>query len=407
MSDANIRPINPNDLETTAHVKSVCFNDDNEAGALTWLKGNPRHDLSHVIVAEVGGTLVGTATMYPVKMWLSGVPLTVGAIAGVAVLPEFRKRGIASEMMEFFIRRAAAEGYAMAVLFPYDHYYYQKFGFGTMSDLHAYQVAPSNLIAFEEKSKVREFTQDDLPTMRVMYKGQMTWHNGWFTRSNDWWDRIIQRWTNIVVLDHEGAIEGYMGYDISTNGKGQQVLTVKELFAAEGQAYRGMIGYLASRNDVEVIEYLAPADTPLRHSLHRPLAESALNRGWVFNDLCHVAAGPMARIITLPTALTKRFYARHMLGERIIKLTDPLIPGNEEALIFRLVDGRAETHPAPESRKPQIETDIRTFTQILCGYLTSADAQRLGRLSANEDTCSWLDKAIADSPIYIQPGDWF
>ncbi|GEM_PF-1515699 len=407
MSEVTIRPINPNELQAIARIKTICFQDDNEAGALAWLQGNPRHDLSHVIVAEVAGTAVGTATMYPVKMWLSGVPLTVGAIAGVAVLPEFRRQGFAAKMMEFFIQRAATEGYAMATLFPYDYLYYEKFGFGTVSDLHAYGVEPSNFIAFEEKSKVRNFAPEDLPMMRVMYKGQMTWHNGWFTRTNDWWDRIIEKWPNIAVFSNDSMIEGYFGYEIYTNQMGQQVLRVKEFFAAEGEAFRGLVGYLASRTDVQVIEYLAPADTPFRHSMLRPRAASAQNRGWVFNDLCHVTAGPMARIITLPTALTKRFYARHMLGERIIKLTDPLIPANEEPLVFRLVDGRAETHPASPGRKPQIETDIRTFTQILCGYLTAANAQRLGRLMANEDACSWLDKAVADSPLYIQPGDWF
>ncbi|HXV98519.1 MAG TPA: sterol carrier protein domain-containing protein, partial [Anaerolineae bacterium] len=96
----------------------------------------------------------------------------------------------------------------------------------------------------------------------------------------------------------------------------------------------------------------------------------------------------------------------HLSGERVIRISDPLIPTNEEPLLFRLVDGRAETRSA-DGRKPQIETDVSAMTQILCGYLSTQDARRLGRLQANEDTCSWLDKAIADSPVYVQAGDWF
>jgi predicted acetyltransferase len=114
----------------------------------------------------------------------------------------------------------------------------------------------------------------------------------------------------------------------------------------------------------------------------------------------------MGRIINLPVALTTRFYARHMSGERVIKATDPLIPTNEEPLKFRLVDGRAETQPVSDD-KPQIEADIGTLSQILCGYLSAMDARRLGRLQADEDTCSWLDQAIVDTPLYIQAGDWF
>jgi predicted acetyltransferase len=126
----------------------------------------------------------------------------------------------------------------------------------------------------------------------------------------------------------------------------------------------------------------------------------------MFNDLCHVTPGLMGRIINLPLALTSRFYARHMSGERVIQVSDPLIPTNEAPLLFRLVDGRAETRPA-DGRKPQLETDIGALTQILCGYLSPYHARRLGRLKANEDTCSWLSKAIADSPLYLQAGDWF
>jgi predicted acetyltransferase len=349
---------------------------------------------------------MGTATVFPAKMWLSGVPVSVGAVAGVAVLPEYRQIGVAAKMMKFLIMRMFAEGQALSALFPFSHKYYQKFGYGTIGDLHAYRINPSNLTIFEEGHKVRPFKPDDLAMMRVMYKGQMTWHNGWFTRSNEWWDRLIERWPNIVVFDNDDMIEGYYSYEIQTSERGERELHIRELFAAEDPAFRGLIGYLAAQNEADVIEYLAPPHTPLRHALHQPIADDAQNRGWIFNDLCHVTPGPMGRIINLSTALTARFYSRHMSGERIIKATDPLIPTNEEPIQFRLVDGRAETKPASD-RKPQIEADIGTLSQIMCGYLSAMDARRLGRLQADEDTCSWFDQAIVDSPLYIQAGDWF
>jgi predicted acetyltransferase len=114
----------------------------------------------------------------------------------------------------------------------------------------------------------------------------------------------------------------------------------------------------------------------------------------------------MGRIINLPLALTTRFYTRGLSGERVIRVKDPLIPTNEAPILFRLVDGRAETRAA-DGRSPQIETDITTLTQVMCGYLSPQDARRLGRLQTDEDTCSWLAKAIVDSPLYIQAGDWF
>ncbi len=405
LDHVTIRPILPDELEKIAHLRAVGFGGDEEK-LLRDLHTNPRFNFTHILLAEYDGKPIGTSSVFPAKMWLSGVPITVGAMGGVTVLPEFRRHGISSKMIDFSIVRMFAEGRAMSILFPFSHKYYRKFGYGTIGDLHAYRIRPSNLTVFPEAHKVRPFEADDLPMMRVMYKGQLTWRNGWFTRTNAWWDKIIARWPNIMVFDNDEMIEGYYAYEIKVTERGERELHILEFFTAEDAAYRGLIGYLAAQNDADSILFLAPPDTPLRHAMRQPIADNAKNRGWIFNDLCHITPGLMGRIINLSSALTSRFYARHMSGDRVLKVTDPHIPTNEEPVIFRLVDGRAEARPA-DGRKPQLETDISTFSQILCGYISTMDARRLGRLEADEDTCSWLNQAIADTPLYIQPGDWF
>jgi len=400
-----IRPVLPDELETVAQMLTLGFGGD-KSQRLAMLRNNPRFDSSHLIVVQHEADIVGTMTAFPAQMWLSGVPVKVEAVAGVTVLPEYRRHGIAARMMEFAIGRMSSEGLAMSVLFPFSHRYYNKLGYGTIGDVHIYRITPDNLPAFEEGHKVRPFQSDDLATLRVMYKGQMTWRNGWFTRSNDWWDELTQRWPQIMVFDNDDMAEGFYAYTLETTDRGERLMRLHEFFAAEDAAYRGLIGYLAAQNEADVIEYYAPPDTPLRHLLRQPLASDAQNRGWIFNDLCHISAGPMGRIINLHQALTTRFYKRGLSGERVLKVSDPLIPGNELPIVFRIVDGRAETRPA-EEQTPQIETDIITISQILTGYLSAKQARLLGRFQTDEDTCSWLDQAIADSPLFIQAGDWF
>ena len=400
-----IRPALPDELEAIAHLRAAGFGGEAER-ALNILKSTPRYDISHIIVAEYDSKLIGTATVFPGQMWLSGVPVNVGAVSGVTVLPEYQQKGVAAKIMEFSIVRMYAEDRALSVLFPFSYKYYNKFGYGTVGDAHVYRLAPDNLIPFEERDKVRPFAPDDLNYIRVLYKGELTWHNGWFTRSNAWWDKLIDQWPNMVVYEDDDMIGGYYAYSLITDAQGKRKLKIHEFFAAEDAAFRGLMGHLATQHEADFIEYLAPAHTPLRHCLREPVAVDAKNYGWIFNDLCHIVPAPMARIINLSKALTTRFYTRGMSGERVLKVVDPLIPGNEELIVFRLVDGRAETRPAGES-KPQIETDIRTLSQILCGYLKAMDARRLGRFKTDEDTASWLDKIIVDTPLFIQAGDWF
>jgi predicted acetyltransferase len=401
-----IRPMIPDELEAVAHVRAIGFGISEEK-ALNAFKNDPRYDASHTLVADDGGQIIGSATVFPAKMWLSGVPMSIGAATAITVLPEFRGSGIAAKMTRFVILRSFEEGHALSVLFPFSHQYYSKFGYRTISDLHVYRIQRDNLdVSAEEAAKVRPFNPTDLRMMRVMYKGQLTWHNGWFTRSDEWWDKLVQSWPKLMVFDNDGMIEGYYAYDIKINDSNERVLHLKEFFAPEGPTYRALIASLAAQDEAEIIQYLAPADTLLRYSLRQPTAHRAQNHEWIFKDLCYVTPGPMGRIINLPKALTSRFYTRGLSGERILQVTDPLIPANETPLVFRLVDGRAETRPA-EAGKPQIETDIATLSQVLCGYMKAIEAYRLGLLKASEETCTWLDKIIVDTPLYIQPGDWF
>lgn len=404
LDDVTIRPMQPNELETVAGLRAIGFGGHKEQ-LLARLKEDPRYNESHIFVADFQGQLVGTATVFPVQMWLSGVPLSTGAVAGVTVKPSFQEQGIAGKIMQTLVGKMQQDGLALSALFPFSHRYYHKFGYGTVSDLHAYLIDPKNLAVSGDAGNVRPFRPDDLPMIRGVYKGQLTWHNGWFTRSNGWWNKIVERWQNIVVFENDDFIDGYFIYLTKTGTNGKRILHIREFFAAEPEAFQGLLAYL-SRQDVDVIEYLAPADTPLRYSLRQPIAVGAVNRHWIFNDLSHITAGPMARIINLATALTTRFYTRGMSGERVLHVADPLIPANEEPIVFRLVDGRAETRPAGEAA-PQIETDIATLTQVLCGYLKAADARRLGRLKTDQDTASWLDKIIVDAPLYIPAADWF
>lgn len=401
-----VRPAQSNEEEIVAQIRAIGFSYD-KAKALAALRSDPRYDLSDILVAEFGGKVVGTATVFPAKMWLSGVPVQVGAVAGVSVLPEFRRKGIGAKMIRFAMLRAYSKRHAMSALFPFSHKYYNKFNYNTVGDLHAYRLHRTNIIASPNADgQVRPFHPNDLRIIRVMYKGQMTWHNGWFTRSDAWWDKLIKSWSKITVFDNDGMIEGYVAYEIQTNSNNEPVFYIKEMFAPEGPAYKALTHYLATQKEADIIEYLAPPNTLLRHSLHQPVAYDAQNRGWLFNDLCHVTPGPMARIIHVPEAFTARFYTRGMSGERVFQITDPLIPANEEPILFRLVDGRPETKQASDA-KVQVKTDIGTLTQVLCGYLKAKEANLLGRFHASEDTCSWLDQIIADDPLFIQGGDWF
>ncbi|MFQ5613120.1 MAG: enhanced intracellular survival protein Eis [Anaerolineae bacterium] len=408
MSDAIvIRPATPADFDEIARVKAIGFGSD-EARNRARLESNPRYNHTHMVVAKIKGETAGVATAFPTQLWLSGVPIHAGAVAGVTTLPKYRRRGVATNMMQILLERMRQEQLALSILYPFSHPYYRRLGYGTAGLVHAYRIAPGDLSVFSEAQSVRPFTPDDLPAVRSLYRGELTWFDGRLTRSNAWWKAIqatAQERREIQAVYDDGGLDGYLRYRFQKNDTGKRDLIVVEMFTASDAAYRGLWGYLAGQM-ANAIYYLAPPDEPVHQLLANPLAVEAKNNGWIFNEVYNVAPSFMLRIIDIEEALTSRFYPPDMMGEAVFKIDDPQLPANAEPIALRLVDGRPETSPAGD-RKPQVETDIVTFSQIYCGFLPPAQARRLNRLTIDDDLLVWLGRAMAAHPLFIHAGDWF
>ncbi len=400
-----VRPAAAADMETIAHLKSLAFGGDDviiEAD-----QTGRRCAVETIIVAEAAGEVVGTACAFPTQMWLSGVPVSMGAVADVTTHPDYRRQGIFQMMMEYLLQRMAGQKLAVSALFPAAHPLYHRFEYAAAATCHAYGINPQNLTVLSERSRVRPFAETDLPALQSIYRGgQLSRADGRLTRSAERWRVIInatlrRKDTHIVVYD-DGGVSGYLRYTLTADG----ALQVAEMFVAADAAYRGLWGYLAAQ-PVAAIDYIAPADDPIFQMLTVPADRYGGNRGWCFDDVFHVTAGFMLRIIDLPAALTARFYPHDMMGRYVLKIHDPRLPGNQAPLAFRLVDGRPEVRPAQAGQTPHLETDIATFAQVYCGFLSPEQARRLGRLQADDDTIAWLGKAMALKPLYIHQGDWF
>lgn len=402
-----IRQATLDDLDAVAHLRMLGFG-GSEASHRTDLENNPRYNYRHVILAEVEGKPAGTAMAFPTQMWISGVPLQMGAVAAVTTHPDFRGRGIASAMMQRLLENMAQNGMSISVLFPMVHSIYKQCGYAPAAVWHAYSIKPDNLPVFNEANRVRLFKMEDLSTVRSIYRGgQLSQADGRLTRSSMWWDKSVAEEArtgnrHVVVYEGETGVEGYLKYTVNHD----KVLNVTEMFVASHAAYRGLWGYLASHPDITSIDYLAPADDPILHLLKRPRDSYGGNRGWVFDDIYHATASIMIRVINVVEALTSRFYRHDMMGNRILKIHDPQLPKNQEPVNFRIVDGRPDIIPL-DNESPQIEIDIATFSQIICGFLSPETAHRLGWLQADGETVAWLSKAMVANPIFIHKGDWF
>ena len=111
-----IRRAGPGDLDAVLHVDSIGFEvaDGDSTLERQWIEPHLRREHIDVALAELDGEPVGTA--YAVRTDGRAGPALY--VAGVTVLPDARRRGIATAVTEWLLDRGAAAGAQLAHLHP-------------------------------------------------------------------------------------------------------------------------------------------------------------------------------------------------------------------------------------------------------------------------------------------------
>ena len=141
MQDFTVRAVRQDDLESIAEIEAVCF-PAAEAASRDSFKERIAAFPESFLVAEADGKLIGyingCATDSPViydELFYStthhnqnGENLT---IFGLAVIPEFRKQGVASQLMKHFVQTAKNLGKRKVILTCKERLirYYECFGY--------------------------------------------------------------------------------------------------------------------------------------------------------------------------------------------------------------------------------------------------------------------------------------
>jgi putative acetyltransferase len=130
-----VRAENHADRAAIHAVHAACFPTEEEARLVDALRDAGRLSIS--LVAEEGGEVVGHVAFSPVR--IQGTPGPIDragdglGLAPVAVLPAFRRRGIAQRLVRAGLEVAERDGHGLVVVLG-DPGYYGRFGFRAASE---------------------------------------------------------------------------------------------------------------------------------------------------------------------------------------------------------------------------------------------------------------------------------
>jgi hypothetical protein len=320
-----------------------------------------------------------------------GALLPMVGICQVATDPDERNKGFAGELMRRSLREMRERGLYTTALFPFSFRYYRKFGYELGGNHCHFWCRPNCIPAYAEHRLARTPEADDIPALAAFSTERALGLSCCLPRDVKRWAILCADANVKVSVCGDGGIEGYMVTSEGRDSYGGRVLRVLELTASTTMGWRCLLGELA-RAGAESIEWNA-SDMDLRASgLMRSTAP--LREG--FKPRAIVTVRPMFqfRVVDVEGALRARAAAFPDGTYRLaLRVDDDVLPSNQEPVTVQRSGGSVEVRPARTS-DPCLKMDIRTFSQIFCGYLSPAEAVSQGMAVASSSAALVTAEAL-------------
>jgi putative acetyltransferase len=116
------------DYSLIRKVNESAFETTEEADLVDNLRKNPNYIRELSLVAEDNGEVIGHILFTPVNIVNSNVNYKILALAPMAVIPEYQKKGIGSSLIKTGFEKAKELGYTAIIVLGHPDYY-PRFGF--------------------------------------------------------------------------------------------------------------------------------------------------------------------------------------------------------------------------------------------------------------------------------------
>ncbi|MEV7989239.1 GNAT family N-acetyltransferase [Micromonospora sp. NPDC085948] len=344
---------------------------------------------------DASGRLVGKAVDRHHDQWWSGRAVPAADVAGVAVAPETRGRGVARALLTALLRGARERGAAVSALYPTVAAPYRACGWEAAGVLRTVDLATAALPRHRPSPEVtvRAGTPADLPAVADLYERVARHRNGMLTRRGELFDFFAADrglpGDGLTLVEDDGDLVGYATWQRGRGYGADSVLTVDEALAVTAEAARELVGVLASWASVAPTVRLCPLDGDAVSTV-LPL-EAARDHE---RDLW------MHRPVDVARAVSARGWPAHARGVVDFTLTDALADWNTGTWRLTVTDGAAElTRVGGEA---DLRLDVRGFALLYAGAAQARSVAQAGLLhhSPSADPAA-LDLLGAGGPAQL------
>jgi predicted acetyltransferase len=330
--------------------------------------------------ATEGDLLISKVANLHRRMYINGVQLACGAVAGVGTVPERRREGHLGKLLRMAFSDMRDAGECVSMLYPTFFGLYQRFGYRMASMSARYQVTGADLaLSYGPESPgcvERVDGAEQWPRLRAVYEQVAADRNGWFVRDEWAWKRITSGTPDeeppfFAVYSDDGGDRGYLCWTregLRQPGPNQK-FKVLELVAQDAEAYVGLLRFLQAHDlAVEIAFETVPLDDPLPDLTANPRYLNAQTRPHV-----------MLRVVDVEAAIAQRpVLDQAVEGALVLEVQDRDCPWN--AGRWRLEAGAGKASVQRTDAVPDLSLEVGALAVLFNGFRSATRLARCGLL---------------------------
>ncbi|MBX3231330.1 MAG: GNAT family N-acetyltransferase [Labilithrix sp.] len=345
------------------------------------------HEHLRVMLRDGDDAMVGSLLEVPMAQYFGGRSVPTMGVAGVAVAPIERGRGVGARMMVEMLRSARDRGFPLSTLYPATVTLYRRAGYERAGARFAIKVDPRHVEVLREPGVVLAEVTGAPEELRSLYARAARRTNGFLDRGPYCWDRVVHPrnlTTKTFTITHEGRLEGYvvLAHVMGAYGFPTRV-DVRDLAAITPRATRAILRLL--------VEYRSLADEVKWEGGVNDVFANLLPERHVTISLIDYF---MVRVIDVAAALAARGFPPNATGGFTLELDDRSMPENSGRYGVALAEGRA-TVTRGGTNGARVATDERGLAALYSGFTPAHVLADAGWLEADEATCALLDAWLA------------
>lgn len=314
-------------------------------------------------VIRRNGRVAGALGLIKMGQWFGGRRVPMAGFSPVAVSPEYRSGGVASELMRHVLTELHDEGFPLAGLYPATQPVYRRAGFEQAGTMIKYKIAANALDARDRSLTVRAAEESDHDTIRSLYTQRAMRTSGNLDRSESMWMRIFQSTKAtkyMYIVERDASPEGYIVYTQGRHATGLMGnLDVLDLVAVTPAAARRLLTFLTDHRSIiaDITWTGGPADP-----LFLLIANQAyrVEHSWQW----------MLRILDVERALEARGYPHGLEAEIHLDVSDDWMAWNNGRLVLQVSRGRGSVRPGGDG---VVQADIRGLATMYTGHLSPTE----------------------------------